>query len=423
MIRQFKWLAVLCGLVAAPVHAADVAATLESDARFSVFAEAFRQATESRAERDAPMTVFAPSDEAFSRLPQNFRDALLAPRNAGALERVVGLHVVPGNAYRSTNIPVELTSASGTRIVVTYTRGALTLRPAPDETTRDPDAVLAARAANEGRIVSGDIVADNALIHLLDAVLLPPGLDELDAGAVAGAADEPPTSAPPQPIQTAEEADEANTFVAEIAQSDADGAGVDTIAAPAVPAPAEPASAESEGRVTVLPAETDEAAEGEDTGPVVTLPPADEPADRETASTDNTAANVTIIPAAPETGTSEVATVEPNAVVVAAADVEPAEPAAATPETDALALTRPVIAVSDLLGRDVEDDTGEKVGEVEDVLLSLETGRAETIILSIDGGLLDLFGETVEVRTRAISIDPLGKTVIVDRNALNLDSE
>lgn len=419
MIRQLKWLGLIGGLmVGLPVQAADVVSTLQADGRFDLFAEALRQATDGDAERDEPLTVFAPSDEAFNRLPREFREALLAPANADALESVVGLHLVPEGPYRSTNIPVELTSASGQRIVVTYTRGALTLRPARDEQTRDPEDVLAARAANEGRIVTGDIAADNALIHMLDAVLIPPGLDGLDAAAdTAGAQD-------PQPARDArqeDEPDEANAFVEDIADADRDGA--DEVAALT-----ETTSAEPNGRVTVLPPESTAPPHREDTGSVVTLPPDDAAADEDGAPVEPdgaTADNVTIIPPGSDTVVPPDASTGPGDQVVTASEPAPVEADVAErgPDADALELTRPLVAVSNLLGRDVEDQNGEEVGEVADILLSLETGRAETVVLSIDSGLLDLFGESVKVDTRAISIDPLGEAIIVDRNALNIGGE
>jgi sporulation protein YlmC with PRC-barrel domain len=66
----------------------------------------------------------------------------------------------------------------------------------------------------------------------------------------------------------------------------------------------------------------------------------------------------------------------------------------------------------------VRDPSGERLGEVEDVFLSLETGAAERILVEVDAGFLGLFDRTTSVAPGAIAIDPLDGSVVVDRSAL-----
>lgn len=126
----------------------------------------------------APFTLFAPTDQAFARLPEGLLERLRAPRNEVALAHLLGLHVVPGTAHREDALPVEMTSASGPRLVVTYTDSALTLRPAQPEGAADPSDIKAARAANEARILRGGAAIGAGLVHGLDRVLLPVDLEE-----------------------------------------------------------------------------------------------------------------------------------------------------------------------------------------------------------------------------------------------------
>ena len=64
------------------------------------------------------------------------------------------------------------------------------------------------------------------------------------------------------------------------------------------------------------------------------------------------------------------------------------------------------------------DETGETIGTVEDVLLALDTGRAERFVIEIDSGFLDLFGDTTEIPVDAVSIDPLAGKVVIPRAAV-----
>lgn len=129
-------------------------ATLECDPRLETFSRALERAgvADVLDEEPGPFTVFAPTDEAFRRLPEDLREKLFADGNEDALERVLGLHVVLGAAHEADDIPVELRPLSPGRIVVTYTRGALTLRPALSDDAED--ASKPRRAAAGGKAAS-----------------------------------------------------------------------------------------------------------------------------------------------------------------------------------------------------------------------------------------------------------------------------
>lgn len=115
---------------------------------------------------EGPFTVFAPTDAAFSALPAGTLDALLA--DPEALAQVLLYHVVAGQVLAAD--VVGLTSA------VTVNGEAITIQVV------DGGVVLNGTV----NVVATDIIASNGVIHVLDAVLIPPMLAEDPAPADTG---------------------------------------------------------------------------------------------------------------------------------------------------------------------------------------------------------------------------------------------
>ncbi|MDX1664926.1 MAG: fasciclin domain-containing protein, partial [Candidatus Promineifilaceae bacterium] len=105
---------------------------------------------------EGPFTVFAPRDAAFEALPEGALDELLA--DPAALEQVLLYHVVPG----------EVMAAD-----VTELNGALSANDLPLDISADDAGVM----VNNANVVATDIEASNGVIHVIDAVLLPPEND------------------------------------------------------------------------------------------------------------------------------------------------------------------------------------------------------------------------------------------------------
>ena len=101
---------------------------------------------------EGPFTVFAPTDEAFAALPEGTVDALLA--DPAALAAILTYHVVPG-AVMSTDLTEGMTAATvnGAEVTITLEGGA---------------------KINGANIVQADIATSNGVIHVIDAVILPP---------------------------------------------------------------------------------------------------------------------------------------------------------------------------------------------------------------------------------------------------------
>ncbi|GIV58566.1 MAG: hypothetical protein KatS3mg042_1479 [Rhodothermaceae bacterium] len=104
---------------------------------------------------EGPFTVFAPTDEAFAKLPEGTVESLLKPENRDQLVAILTYHVVPG-AVRAADV-VNLTSAK------TVQGASLTIK------VMDGKVMI-----NDATVTATDIEASNGVIHVIDTVLLPP---------------------------------------------------------------------------------------------------------------------------------------------------------------------------------------------------------------------------------------------------------
>lgn len=101
---------------------------------------------------DGPFTVFAPTDEAFAALPEGTVEGLL--EDTDALTAILLYHVVPGKVM-STDLSDGMMAATVNGAEVTIgTMGGVTV--------------------NDANVVQADIEASNGVIHVIDAVILPP---------------------------------------------------------------------------------------------------------------------------------------------------------------------------------------------------------------------------------------------------------
>jgi uncharacterized surface protein with fasciclin (FAS1) repeats len=101
-----------------------------------------------------PFTVFAPTDEAFAKLPAGTLESLLRPENKAKLQRILTYHVVPGRVKASEVMAMQSAKAvSGDTIAIAAAGGGVTVGGA--------------------RVVKTDIAATNGVIHVIDAVMLP----------------------------------------------------------------------------------------------------------------------------------------------------------------------------------------------------------------------------------------------------------
>lgn len=106
---------------------------------------------------DGPFTVFAPTDEAFAKLPAGTVESLLKPENKEKLKEILLLHVVPGNVYAADVVKLSEAKTAGGKTVKISTDGG----------------VKVGTATGMSNVVKTDIKTKNGVIHVIDAVILP----------------------------------------------------------------------------------------------------------------------------------------------------------------------------------------------------------------------------------------------------------
>jgi uncharacterized surface protein with fasciclin (FAS1) repeats len=104
-----------------------------------------------------PFTVFAPTDEAFAKLPAGTVETLLKPENKEKLKEILLLHVVPGSVMAADVVKLKDAKTAGGKTVMISTDGG----------------VKVGTATGMAKVVKTDIKAKNGVIHVIDAVILP----------------------------------------------------------------------------------------------------------------------------------------------------------------------------------------------------------------------------------------------------------
>jgi uncharacterized surface protein with fasciclin (FAS1) repeats len=156
--RTFLAMTVATSFFAAPVfaeaHSKDIVDTAVAAGTFNTLAAALTAAgLVETLKGEGPFTVFAPTDEAFAKLPAGTVDTLLLPENKDQLVAILTYHVVPG-AVMSTDLTEGMMAATVQTGDVT-----ITLDGGPK--------------VNGAAITTADIAASNGVIHVIDTVLMP----------------------------------------------------------------------------------------------------------------------------------------------------------------------------------------------------------------------------------------------------------
>jgi len=132
--------------------AADIVDTAVSAGQFKTLVKAVQEAgLVDTLKGDGPFTVFAPTDEAFAKLPAGTLEALLKDKKKLAM--ILTYHVVPGKLMAAQVRPGQLTTVEGQALTVSSSYGVVMV--------------------DNAKVVKTDIVASNGVIHLIDTVVLP----------------------------------------------------------------------------------------------------------------------------------------------------------------------------------------------------------------------------------------------------------
>ena len=101
-----------------------------------------------------PITIFAPTDEAFAKLPAPKLKELLMPENREKLRKILSYHIVDGKATSRDFMGKRLEAATieGDSLLIDATKGVM---------------------IDNAKLIKADIVADNGFIHVIDTVMMP----------------------------------------------------------------------------------------------------------------------------------------------------------------------------------------------------------------------------------------------------------
>lgn len=103
---------------------------------------------------DGPFTVFAPTDDAFAKLPKGTVEMLLKPENKARLVQVLTYHVVPGMVPAEKVVGLKSADTlAGQRVDIAVRNGKVMI--------------------DNAAVVTPDVMASNGVIHVIDRVLLP----------------------------------------------------------------------------------------------------------------------------------------------------------------------------------------------------------------------------------------------------------
>ena len=113
-----------------------------------------------------PFTVFAPTDDAFAKLPAGTVDTLVKPENKDQLTKILTYHVVPGT-YDSKKLVKEIKKAGGSLTVKTVQGEPLTF-------SLDGSSVKITDAkGGTATVTTADVYQSNGVVHVVDSVLMP----------------------------------------------------------------------------------------------------------------------------------------------------------------------------------------------------------------------------------------------------------
>jgi uncharacterized surface protein with fasciclin (FAS1) repeats len=164
IVRTSRFVA--AGLMAAALFVAPAVARAESDivdtavaaGTFKTLATALGAAElVSTLKGAGPFTVFAPTDEAFAKLPAGTVESLVKPENKEKLKEILLLHVVPGTVLAADVVKLKEAKTAGGKML----------------TINTTDGVKVGTATGMSKVVKTDIKTKNGVIHVIDAVILP----------------------------------------------------------------------------------------------------------------------------------------------------------------------------------------------------------------------------------------------------------
>ena len=113
-----------------------------------------------------PFTVFAPTNEAFAKLPKGTVESLLKPENKATLTKILTYHVVAGNLDAAA-VLAAIKAGNGKVTVKTVSGGSLTA------SLKNGKVILTDEKGGTATVTATDLKAGNGVIHVIDGVVMP----------------------------------------------------------------------------------------------------------------------------------------------------------------------------------------------------------------------------------------------------------
>jgi len=133
----------------------DIVETAKSTGTFKTLVAALEAADKTTMLKDkGPYTVFAPTDEAFAKLPAGTVETLLKPENKEMLASILAYHVMSGVVMAKDVKTMMAPTANGAQLDIKVNGSTVMV--------------------NDAKVVKADVKASNGVIHVIDTVLMPP---------------------------------------------------------------------------------------------------------------------------------------------------------------------------------------------------------------------------------------------------------
>ena len=136
-------------------HPGDIVAVAAGAGKFNTLVAAVKAAgLVETLQGKGPFTVFAPTDEAFAKLPKGTVEEPLKPENVDKLKAILTYHVVSGNVLAADVVKLtKATTVQGSTVKIKSNKQGVRV--------------------NDSRVIQTDVLASNGVIHVIDTVLIP----------------------------------------------------------------------------------------------------------------------------------------------------------------------------------------------------------------------------------------------------------
>ena len=137
-----------------PEAPGDIVAVASSAGSFKTLVAALKAASlVETLQGKGPFTVFAPTDQAFAKLPEGTLESLLKPENKEKLASILTYHVVPGKVMAADVKTMKAKTVNGKELSIKVEDGKVTV--------------------DNAKVIKTDVAAKNGVIHVIDTVVLP----------------------------------------------------------------------------------------------------------------------------------------------------------------------------------------------------------------------------------------------------------